>query len=172
MADQPDLDITLSGLDAALRKLDFLAKEADKTLARAFYRIGTLMRDTAREYAPRSPTDTDLRRAAKRAGRTRRRRARKPRSTSARKPGGLENSIEFRAGRDDVEIFVAANSDAGAYAFKIHSEKGVSWQERGIGTVSKGEKADDRFIERAIEDEADAAFRIIENEIDKILLAT
>ena len=171
MSDAAQFDIALEGLQAVIRKLDLLAVKADQVMERALFRIGTLVRDTAREYAPRSPTSTDLRNSAKAKGSTRRRRNRNPRSTSATKPGGLERSIDFKVSPDEVEIFVADNSEAGAYAFFIHEQKGSQWNERGIGTVSKGELADEKFIERAIEDEADAAFRIIEDEMEKLLLA-
>ena len=64
-------------------------------------------------------------------------------------PGGLERSIEFASDEEKAEVYVASNSEAGRYAGIIHDKKGVRWHERGPGTQAKGERADDKFIERA-----------------------
>lgn len=89
--------------------------------------------------------------AAQKAGKKRR----KAGSHSRPAPGGLENSIQWRlvgrGARQDAEIYVAANAPAGKYAKRIHDEKGKSWRNRGPGTVAKGARADDKFIERAVE---------------------
>ncbi len=71
-------------------------------------------------------------------------------------PGGLERSIsnEVIISGDDVtaNVFVASNSEAQGYAKKIHDEKGKSWHRRGRGTINKGDRADDKFIARAVHD--------------------
>ena len=64
-------------------------------------------------------------------------------------PGGLERSIECLYGADHAEVFVASNAEAGEYAEIIHDEKGKKWKDRGPGTQAKGERADEKFIERA-----------------------
>lgn len=128
-------------------------------MGRTMFRIATMDRDTSQKYAPRSPTLTDLRKATGRAYAIR-----KDRGTSRPKPGGLERSIEFEATAQDAVIYVASNAEAGKYAFKMHELKGTAWNNRGIGTVSKGAKADDRFIVRAILDRAGDALKIVENE--------
>lgn len=64
-------------------------------------------------------------------------------------PGGLERSIQFEHDAEHAAVFVASNAEAGAYAEIIHDKKGVKWHERGPGTQAKGERADEKFIERA-----------------------
>ncbi len=164
-----DIEIKLEGINEAFATLANYAALAGRGTKRALFRVGTLVRDTAREYAPRSPTDTDKKAAAKAAGKKRRKRKKKSRATHVTKPGGLERSLEFEVGTDDVEVFIADNSEAGPYGFIIHEEKGTKWQRRGIGTVSKGSKADDKFITRAIVDEEDNIIEIILDEQAKAI---
>lgn len=64
-------------------------------------------------------------------------------------PGGLERSIQFESDEEKMEVFVASNAEAGEYASIIHDMKGVKWKERGPGTQAKGDRADDKFVERA-----------------------
>lgn len=64
-------------------------------------------------------------------------------------PGGLERSIQFESDGEKAEVFVASNAEAGEYAHIIHDMKGVKWHERGPGTQAKGDRADEKFIERA-----------------------
>ena len=71
------------------------------------------------------------------------------RLTSWKAPGGLVKSIECESDENHIEVFVASNSDAGEYAQIIHDLKGVKWHERGPGTQAKGDRADEKFIERA-----------------------
>lgn len=80
------------------------------------------------------------------------------RLTSWKQPGGLENSIKCEYDAEHAEVFVASNATAGQYAGIIHDMKGVKWHERGPGTQSKGERADEKFIERALPD-AEAKLR-------------
>lgn len=123
-------------------------------VGRSYYRIGALVKDTAVKYAPKSPTNKERRaRSNATAAQWKAARARRSqRSTSREMPGGLMRSISFRATPEFAEVFVAANSEAGKYAFTIHELKGQAWNKRGPGTVAKGSKADDKFISRAIED--------------------
>ena len=65
-------------------------------------------------------------------------------------------------GPDHVDILVPSNSAAGDYAKKMHDEKGRTWKNRGVGTVAKGPQADEKYIERAIEDRTDATTRRFE----------
>lgn len=67
-------------------------------------------------------------------------------------PGGLERSITHEATADSLSLFCAINSEAGAYAKRIHDEKGSKWFIRGIGTRAKGAQADEKFLSRAIVD--------------------
>lgn len=46
---------------------------------------------------------------------------------------------------------MAANAEAGKYAKRIHDEKGKTWRKRGPGTVAKGARADDKYIQRAVQ---------------------
>ena len=55
------------------------------------------------------------------------------------------------------------------YAPKIHDERGKTWQNLGPGSIAKNSsgKVGDKFIERAIADNADAFFRILQDEAKK-----
>ncbi len=64
-------------------------------------------------------------------------------------PGGLERSIQNEWSESEAAVYVASNAEAGEYAGIIHDKKGVKWHNRGPGTQAKGERADDKFIERA-----------------------
>jgi hypothetical protein len=158
------LHFTLTGLSEALNELSKAASGSEGVMGRTLFRIATLGRDTAVKYAPRSPTLADLRKATGRKFAIR-----KKRGTSRPKPGGLERSIEFTSDASDAVVFVASNSEAGKYAFAIHEEKGSSWRERGIGTVSKGANADEKFITRALSDRAADFFKIIQDAQGKVL---
>ena len=91
-------------------------------------------------------------------------RGRKPDAVRA-VPGGLRNSITAWAEGLEACVLVPSNSPAGKYARRIHDEKGKSWHKRGIGTVAMGERADDKFIERAIDDNKDKFYRRIEKAV-------
>ena len=86
-------------------------------------------------------------------------------------PGGLQNSITMRNTPEQAEIFVPENSPAGKYAVRIHDMKNQpgGWHNRGPGTIAKGAQADEKFIERAINDNMPEIDRIVNDQIDKIL---
>lgn len=135
-------------------------------IARGLAEIGKTVAEKARDYAPRSPTRAQVTATLKV----------KRRSEAQCTPGGLEKSImsEVRSrGRDaSAVVFVPANAPAGAYAKRIHDEKGTSWWNRGAGTRAKGDQADDKFVERAIADSRQHFKAIMENEMRKALAAT
>jgi hypothetical protein len=138
----------------------------DKALLRAMLKCGLIARDEARRNAPISPTQSLINNTRK----TSKRSKTQDRSTGRAKPGGLERSIKWRAEPDNAVVFVASNSEAGKYALKIHDEKGISWFKLGPGSVAKkGGRVDDKFIERAINDNQDEFARIIKTEIGKAM---
>lgn len=170
----PDADadfvVTLKGLDEAFKLLFSTAAGSEKVMGRTMHRIATINRDAIRQqYTPRSATISDLKKSGVKG--------RQGRNTlgqfTAKKirrrvhPGGLERSIEFDSDSKSASVFVAANSEAGAYAFMIHELKGVEWEKRGVGTISKGPKADDKFILRGIVDHEKQSFAILVDEQDK-----
>lgn len=154
--------------------LNVIVKEVAKAHKAHVSAIRGALNATAREMhrdairnAPRSPTAAQARAArkakwqakhgntkgfakAQAAGIKRR----KPDSHSRAMPGGLERSIKWEMKgsglSSDAEIFVAANAEAGKYAKYIHDEKWKKWRNRGVGTIGKGERADDKYIERAV----------------------
>lgn len=121
-------------------------------------RCGLIAQREAKRNAPRSPTMRQLSATLKR----------KKRTIQRRMPGGLEKSISYEVVRDGggwaCSVFVPTNSYAGKYAKRIHDEKGKTWRHRGPGTVAKGARADDKYILRAVRDNADAFRRILEAE--------
>jgi hypothetical protein len=132
---------------------------------RSYYRVGALVKDTAVKYAPKSPTQAEKRKrsTATAAQWKAARKRRSARSTSRTTPGGLMRSIEFKATPEFAEVYVAANSEAGKYAFAIHELKGTAWKKRGPGTEAKGAKADDKFITRAVQDNQANIAKIIQS---------
>lgn len=88
------------------------------------------------------------------------------------KPGGLERSINASVDRGALtaHIFVDANSEAGKYAVCIHDLKGKKWWKRGLGTVTKGKQADDKFIARAVNDGHQDVYDKIIAEVNKVRL--
>ena len=142
-----------------------VAGVSNKALPRAMQRCGQIARREAIRNAPRSATQSMINNLRK----TKRRRKANPRSTSRPKPGGLERSIEMRATGTNAEVFIATNSEAGKYAFRIHEEKGISWHDRGPGTMTKGARADDKFIERAVFENKAEFGKIIRIEVGKAM---
>lgn len=156
--------LDIKGLDGVIRLIDkFSGAAAMRGAEAGMRRIANAVRKKAFEFAPKSPTQTILSATLKL----------KKRTASKRTPGGLERSIrgEVEVGPDGAvaKIFIAANAPAGAYAKRIHDEKGKTWWKRGPGTVAKGPQADEKFIERAIEDQRQYFAPILEQEIRKEL---
>ena len=149
----------ITGLDAVTAALNGLRRVAPTAAKRSMARCGLIAVREAKANAPRSPTMKQISATLKRKRRTSRKVL----------PGGLEKSIEYDADERRCSVFVAANSMAGRYAKRIHDEKGKSWRNRGAGTVAKGSRADEKFIERAIKDNADKFTAIVEDEVRKAL---
>jgi hypothetical protein len=88
-------------------------------------------------------------------------------------PGQLTSNITGEIHPEGVRVFVPSNSTAGAYATYIHDggPNGTgAWKKRGVGTVAKGSRATDKFIERAIRGSNEAVFiAIYEQELGKAL---
>lgn len=152
----------LTGVEEALQTLRNVAKDAQKATGRALRAISLLAQREAKRNAPRSPNRSTLNRLRK----TRRPTRRSARATSRPNPGGLIRSIEAEVRGEDAAIFVAANSEAGKYAFRIHELKNKprGWRRRGPGTVLRGSRADEKFLERAIADNDGNFVRIIKAE--------
>lgn len=148
--------------------MDRMARGLDSAAERAAREIGKFVKRVAVSYAPKAPTRTLLKRLRK----TKRKTKRNPRATSWRTPGGLERSITFEPDSSGVDILVPANSEAGKYAVFIHDggPNGTGdWQNRGPGTVAKGDQAGDKFIERAITDNEAEINKIMRNEMDRVM---
>lgn len=128
--------------------MDDLLGIVRKDRQKGYREMGKAIVARAREYCPISPKQGQLNALRK----TNRHVHRKARATSRANPGGLYRSITCEATDDYVDVFVPLDSEAGAYAYRIEMEKGLTWQKRGPGTVAKGAQADAKFIERAIDD--------------------
>lgn len=167
--------------DEVKRWLDKVRQDVGEVAAaNGMRRIGHLVQTTAVAYAPKGPTQAEIERLRKAEWKLRGKKpsarqkkawraSRNPRATSRPKPGGLMRSIGMTSSATDATVFVASNSEAGKYAFRIHEEKGKTWKNRGPGTVAKGAKADDKFITRAITDTRQKQVEILKSEIDKAI---
>lgn len=153
---------------AVIRAFGKLPKQIDKRTERFLNRAAFIVHRDAVRNSPRSPTQAEKNKGRKTRGSTGN--MRNVMAVSRAKPGGLERSIEKVVRGDEAIIFVASNSEAGSYAAKIHDEKGETWFKRGIGTISKGSKADDKFIERAIDGNKRNIEKIFNNEMGKVKL--
>lgn len=111
------------------------------------------------QNTPKSPT-------VKKASKTLKR---KKRTRTRHYPGMLEESIQAEARGIVGEIYVAENSPGGAYAHYIHEMKHKLWFNRGPGTIAKGDRADEKFIERAVVANQDKLQKILDNAIEKAL---
>ena len=149
----------ITGLEAVTAELAKLRRVAPLAAKRAMAHCGFLAVREAKANAPRSPTMKQISATLKRKKRTSRKVL----------PGGLEKSIEYDADERRCSVFVASNSMAGKYAKRIHDEKGHSWRNRGAGTVAKGSRADEKFIERAIKDNVEKFTAIVKDELGKAL---
>ena len=150
----------IQGLDAVSAMIRDLSKVAPDASRRALSRCGLLAVREARANAPRSPTMKQHSATLKRKKRTARRML----------PGGLEKSIEYElTDAMHASVFVPSNSMAGRYAKRIHDEKGRTWRNRGPGTVAKGVRADEKFVERAIAGNRDNFQKIFTDELRKAL---
>lgn len=195
-----DVSDKVEGLREALHSLDHVDNGIRAGMRRALYRIGALVKKTAVDYAPISPTTAMLRAFRRRvqAGGADALKmyvpGRKGRSgsvvtltnwylfrldaflakgsTTRPKPGGLMRSIAFRSTDTIAEVFVPANSPAGKYAAKIHDERGSSWKDLGPGSQAKGPQAREKFIERAVVDNQRPILQIVQDEIDRAVRRT
>ena len=155
-------EVTVQGiaeLERMFRKAGAIAAEV---AGRGLVRCGLLAQREAIANAPRSPTKAEFSATLKRKKQT------------DRKdffPGGLEKSIEtyYDKAKMAVVICVRDNSYAAKYARRIHDEKGQTWRNRGPGTVAKGDRADDKFIERAIRDNEGRFLEILTDEFRKAI---
>lgn len=159
----------------------FLSQE----FAKAGFRVAMLWQRESIRNANRSPTMAQMRAArgakwdAKGRKPTAKQKAaweasRDPRATSRAKPGGLERSIKAASGVTWgtlawAEVFVPSDSEAATYAVKIHDEKGRTWRNRGVGTIAKGDRADEKFITRALEAESDKFRDIFDQTLDRAI---
>ncbi len=159
----------------------FLSRE----FAKAAFRVEMIWRRESVANANRSPTMAQTRAArgskwdAKGRTPSSRQKAawaanRNPRATSRAKPGGLERSILSTSGVSMAvlafaEVYVPASSEAAAYAAKIHDEKGRTWRNRGAGTIAKGSRADEKFITRALEANAEKFHQIFDQTLERAI---
>jgi hypothetical protein len=138
----------IEGINEITGGLARLNRQIADRRRQALTRATLLVHRESISNAPRSPTSAQLFRLRKTKGKTRR----NPDAHSRPKPGGLRRSIEFDVNDGVGEIFVALNSEAGKYAARIHDERYISWWNRGPGTIALGERAKEKFIERALND--------------------
>ena len=135
-----------------------LSRRMQSAVRRGLKRIAQVVCTRAKWYAPKSPTKAMLRQlyafGSRGGGKNR------PR------PGGLMRSIDKVSNEHSASVFVGQHSEAAAYAKRIHDEKGQTWWNRGPGTIAKGPQADEKFIDRAGDDEAENALAILDEEME------
>ena len=128
--DRPSLDRFLRGTK----------KDGEKNIKEYVNRAGRLVQSEAVARAPISPKQSQT------SGNNK-----KSTAIDKQSPGGLERSIEFgtKDGGRTGAVFVAANSEAGSYAKKMHDGRGKQWENLGAGSIAKGGKVGGKFVDRA-----------------------
>jgi len=161
----------INGLQELIDALGEIPQQARDAVNAGISRCTVRVWKEAILNAPRSPTTQQQARASRKTRQNTSGR-RKPTAFTRAKPGGLERSISMEMDKKEMagSVFVAANSEAGKYAKKIHDEKGESWHNRGPGTIAKGQRADAKFIERALAENEDKVDVIINEELGKVKL--
>lgn len=158
----------ITGIDAVQNALKRLQDTIDANVRRGLARCGFIAAREAKDNAPCSPTMKKLSATLKR----------KKRTKDKKTPGGLEKSIFFEVNQNGTEVSVfvpynalcvshSKNGRSFNYAKRIHDEKGKTWRNRGPGTIAKGARADEKFIDRAIRDNTGKFTDIFEDEISK-----
>ncbi len=90
-------------------------------------------------------------------------------------PGGLEKSIRHEVlPNGDVSVFVPSNGYTRTqkgfnYASRIHDERYVKWRNLGAGSRAKssGRRVGEKFIERAVNDNAEKYKKVYEQEFQR-----
>ena len=157
----------IRGVDSLVRSLAALPSQARSCARRGLERAALLVHRDAIAYAPRSPSAEILKGLRKTTRDTSKQK--RPRATSRPKPGGLERSISFgvdMAGLD-ASVYVASNAEGGQYAVKMHDERGKSWQNLGPGSIAKGGRVGDKFIERALADNQANVESVLREELER-----
>lgn len=157
------MNVDIQGGEAIVRLLTKKGQEVSAGIRRGLKETAKVVVKEAKKNAPRSPTRAQISATLK----VRRR------SHAQAMPGGLEKSIQYEVRTSDPKnpcavVFVPSNSPAGAYAKFIHDEKGKRWYHRGAGTIAKGDQADEKFIERAIQSQSKHFEAIMKNELNKV----
>ena len=163
-------DPQIKGLPELMAAFDALPVQVKAAAVRGITRgVMIVHRDSVRN-SPRSPSQ--MQKDAARKTKRNTSKQKKPRTTSRAKPSGLERSImqAVDASKCEGSIFVASNSEAGKYAKMIHDKKGIDWHNRGKGTIAKGARADEKFIERAVNDDAPQVSTVLDSELKKVEL--
>lgn len=141
-----------------VKMLDGLPEKGMAQVRRGLKRAVLLVHREAVKNAPVSPTNAQYSKAVlKRKKRTKRR----------MHPGGLSRSIEWEVVGNEGVVYVAENSEAARYARRIHDERYKTWKNRGPGTIAKGSRAREKFIERAMADNVGKVDEILDAAIGK-----
>jgi hypothetical protein len=159
---------SINGLSSLLEALGALPEKTRSAVNRGIYRGTVAVWKDSVKNAPRSPTQSQKNAARKTKTDTSKRK--RPTAHTRAKPGGIERSISMETDPSKMEgrVFVAANSEAGKYAGIIHDKKGMDWNNRGPGTIAKGPRADEKFIERALESNRENIDKVIGDELRKV----
>lgn len=157
-----DVSVDQPNIRAEILRLQHISPDSEKSCRTALTRMGRLAQREAKANAPKSPTQALLNSLRK----TNRKVTRKARASSRPSPGGLIRAIAMKASGEEAAILVESNSEAGRYAYRIHELKNKpgGWRKRGPGTIQRGTRADEKFIERAIADNEAQFFTILKDE--------
>ena len=141
-----------------VKMLDTLPAKGMAAVRRGLKRAVLIIHREAVKNAPVSPTNAQYSKAVLK---------RKKRTKQRMHPGGLSRSIEWEVAGNEGSVYVAENSEAARYAKVIHDERYKRWKNRGPGTIAKGSRAREKFIERALADNLGKVNEILDAALGK-----
>ena len=174
------MNIEVKGLDELAIGLGHMPKQVHDAVQKGLFNAAKIIKDEAVNNTPRSPTRQDYVRERQAVASAKgkwfkpRPNTRKATAFSRQNPGGLRRSITAQVWEsNEASIFVAANAEGGAYAERIHDERGKSWHNLGPGSralAGKGFEVGDKFIERAVRNNEGLVERKVQEQLSKVTL--
>ena len=151
-----EISVDTRELKDLIKKMDDAGMSSPARKKSMFTAIGLIVNRRAWDYAPMSQSKSQYVATLKK-GVTKRK---------VFTRGSLKFSITNKSEKDSVSIFVPANSKAGAYAEKMHDDRGNSWHKLSSG---KQARSQDKYIENAEKDTRSDYMKEVSKFIDNLL---
>ena len=143
-------------LNGMVKRLEMAGKATPKNIKIVLKTIGVIVLKKARDFSPMSMSKSQY--VSKLKGK------KTKRKVFTR--GSLKQSITSEVKDRSVEIGVPSNSKAGAYAEKMHDDRGNSWNKLSIG---KQPQSTDKYIYKAEEKTKKTYLKEVDKLIDRLI---